>query len=55
MRKIDIDEAEKILGLTGEYGEAELKAAHRKMIAEYHPDRFATQPDTMKRLATEKL
>ena len=55
MQKMNIDKAEKTLGLSGEYGEAELKAAYRKMISEYHPDKFATQPDTMKQLAAEKL
>jgi hypothetical protein len=55
MHGMNIDEAEKILGLTGEYGEYELKSAHRKMLAKYHPDKFATQPDTIKQLAADKI
>ena len=52
---MNIAEAEKVLFLKGEYGEEELRKAYRKMIAEYHPDKFATQSDEMKSMAAEKM
>ena len=52
---MNIAEAEKVLFLKGTYGEEELRKAYRKMIAQYHPDKFATQSDEMKNMAAEKM
>ncbi|MGN1280951.1 MAG: co-chaperone DjlA [Succinivibrio sp.] len=51
-----LDAAYKLLGVTEESSEADIKKAHKKLMLKYHPDRLASQglSDEMIRMYTEK-
>ncbi len=49
-------EAYKMLGVSAEAGDAEVKRAYRRMMNQHHPDKLVSKglPEEMVRLATEK-
>jgi DnaJ like chaperone protein len=51
----DINSAYKILEITPDANDEELKTAYRKMAVKYHPDKVAHLGDDVKRSATEKF
>lgn len=51
----DLDAAYKVLGITKDATNDEVKAAYRKMALKHHPDRVATLGDDVKRAAEKKF
>lgn len=58
-RSIARDEGDpyEVLGLTADAGDAEVKAAHRRLVRENHPDRLAAQglPEDFVEVANKKM
>lgn len=58
-RSVARDEGDpyEVLGLTADAGDAEVKAAHRRLVRENHPDRLAAQglPDDFAEVANKKM
>ena len=51
----NLDAAYKVLGITKDASNDEVKAAYRKMALKHHPDRVATLGDDVKRAAEKKF
>ncbi|MFT7373879.1 MAG: DnaJ like chaperone protein [Oleiphilaceae bacterium] len=51
-----IEQAYKILGMTSDCTDAELKKAYRRLISQHHPDKLVSKglPEEMMKIATEK-
>ncbi len=54
--KQSIEQAYKVLGMTPECNDAELKKAYRRLISQHHPDKLVSKglPEEMMKIATEK-
>jgi len=54
--KLTLNQAYKILGVTKDSSEAEIKKAYRRLMSQHHPDKLVSKglPDEMIALATEK-
>jgi len=54
--KLTLTQAYKILGVTKDSSEAEIKKAYRRLMSQHHPDKLVSKglPDEMIALATEK-
>ena len=50
-----IEDAYRILGLTPDATDAEVRSAYRKLVVEHHPDKVAHLGDDIKEAATKKL
>lgn len=50
-----IEDAYKVLGVSPEATDDEVRKAYKKLVMEYHPDRVATLGDDVKEAATRKL
>ena len=50
-----LEEAYRVLGLTPDATDAEVRSAYRKLVVEHHPDRVAHLGDDVKEAATKKL
>ncbi|HZH43308.1 MAG TPA: DnaJ domain-containing protein [Lysobacter sp.] len=44
----------RVLGLTSDASDAEVEQAYRRLISQYHPDRFAGAADDLRRQAETK-
>ena len=51
----DLEAAYKVLGITKDATDDEVKAAYRKMALKHHPDRVATLGEDVKRAAEKKF
>lgn len=51
---MNLSKALQILGLTKDFTEEELKKQYRKLMSKYHPDRFDTKSEEIKKQAEEK-
>ena len=51
-----IDDAYKVLGVSPEASDAEIKRAYRKLMSENHPDKLAGRglPESMREMAEER-
>lgn len=51
-----VDEAYKVLGVSSEATDAEIKRAYRKLMSENHPDKLASRglPDSMREVAEQR-
>ena len=51
-----IEQAYKVLGMTSDCSDAELKKAYRRLISQHHPDKLVSKglPEEMMKIATEK-
>jgi len=51
-----IEQAYKLLGMTSDCTDAELKKAYRRLISQHHPDKLVSKglPEEMMKIATEK-
>ena len=52
---MSISEAQKVLGISNDASAAEIQAAYRKLVADYHPDRVAFMPKEFQDLAHQKM
>ena len=50
-----LEDAYRILGLTPDATDAEVRSAYRKLVVEHHPDKVAHLGDDIKEAATKKL
>jgi DnaJ like chaperone protein len=50
-----LDDAYKVLGITSDASDDEVKKAYRKMAMQYHPDKVADLGDDVKEAATKRL
>ena len=50
-----LDDAYKVLGLTKDATDDEVRKAYRKLALQYHPDRVATLGDDVKEAAKKKF
>ena len=50
-----LEDAYKVLGLTPDATDDEVKAAYRRMALKHHPDRVATLGDDVKKAAEKKF
>ena len=50
-----LDDAYKVLGLTKDATDDEIRKAYRKLALQYHPDRVATLGDDVKEAAKKKF
>lgn len=55
LRENDLDSAYKVLGISPDATNDEVKAAYRKMALKHHPDRVATLGDDVKKAAEKKF
>jgi DnaJ like chaperone protein len=55
-RSMSVDEANKLLGVTDQSSQADIKKAYRRMMSQHHPDKLVSKglPEEMIKLATEK-
>lgn len=51
----NLDAAYKVLGITADANDDEVKAAYRRMALKHHPDRVATLGDDVRKAAEKKL
>ena len=51
----NLDAAYKVLGITADANDDEVKAAYRRMALKHHPDRVATLGDDIRKAAEKKL
>jgi DnaJ like chaperone protein len=51
----NLDAAYKVLGLTNDATDDEVKAAYRKMALKHHPDRVATLGEDVRKAAEKKF
>ena len=51
----NLDAAYKVLGITADANDDEVKAAYRRMALNHHPDRVATLGDDIRKAAEKKL
>lgn len=51
----NLDAAYKVLGITADANDNEVKAAYRRMALKHHPDRVATLGDDVRKAAEKKL
>ena len=54
-QQIGLDEAYKILGISPNATNDEVKAAYRKMALKHHPDRVSTLGDDIRKAAEKKF
>lgn len=52
--RVSFEKALKILGLTRDYTEEELRKAYRQLMNKYHPDRYVNKSDFEKQMAENK-
>jgi DnaJ like chaperone protein len=50
-----LDEAYKVLGITPDVSDEEVRRAYKKMVLQHHPDRVATLGDDIKAAAEKKF
>ena len=50
-----LEDAYKVLGITPDATDEEVRKAYRKMVIQYHPDKVATLGDDVKEAATRKI
>jgi DnaJ like chaperone protein len=55
LEKKDLESAYKVLGITPDATDAEVKAAYRRMALKHHPDRVATLGEDVKKAAQKKF
>lgn len=55
LEKDDLESAYKVLGVTADATDAELKKAYRRLALEHHPDRVAALGDDVRRAAEKKF
>ena len=55
LEKDDIESAYKVLGITADATNDEVKAAYRKMALKHHPDRVATLGEDIRKAAEKKF